>query len=214
MEVIYCDNHILVVVKPAGCASQPHLGSDENLTDQAKDWIKKKFNKPGAVFLEAIHRLDKPVSGLVLFARTSKALSRLQESMRERTIIRIYYALVEGVPDLLQGTLEHHLVHDEHIARVVSSIHKEGKLARLAYRVIKENMLEITLETGRYHQIRVQLAAEGFPVLGDEKYGSKKSWRKNGIALHHGKMSFIHPVTKEALSFTSIPKDFPQSAQH
>lgn len=208
MEVIYCDNHILVVHKPAGIATQPHPGSSHNLTDEAKAFIKKKYNKPGSVYLEPIHRLDKPVSGLVLFARTSKALSRLQELMRQRTIQKTYFAWVEGTPPHSEGILEHHLVHDEHKARVVPTTHPEGKLARLTYKVIERkgerSHLEIDLETGRYHQIRVQLASIGCPVIGDVKYGSRLPHKEGQIVLHHGRLRFAHPVSKELLQFDKI----------
>lgn len=207
MEVIFCDNHILVVAKPAGMSTQPHDGVERNLTDLAKAWVKKEYKKPGNVFLEPIHRLDKPVSGLVLFARTSKALSRLQEMMRQRHIHKTYFAWVEGVLPDAQGTLEHYLVHDEHKARVVNSTHSEGKLARLHY-TLKEKkgercFVEIALETGRYHQIRAQFSSIGCPVVGDAKYGSSSS--REHIALHHGRLQFQHPVTKEPLTLEFTP---------
>lgn len=213
MDIIYVDNHLLVVNKRGGIPTQESPGCTENVTDWAKDWIKRKYDKPGKVFLEPIHRLDKPVSGLVLFARTSKALSRLQEMMRERTIGKWYYALVQQAPSEAQAVLEHYLVHDEHRARVVTSAHPEGKKAILSYRMLKESalgfLLEIELHTGRYHQIRAQLAQIRSPIVGDQKYGSSAKWSKEGIALHHGKLSFVHPVTKEELVFTApLPSSF------
>jgi len=215
MRILFCDNHLLIVSKPAGLATQPHSGSSSSLLEDAKAWLKKEFDKPGAVFLEPIHRLDKPVSGLVLFARTSKALSRLQESMREHKIEKHYRAWIEGHLPEEEGTLEHFLVHDEHKARVVSASHTEGKKARLHYRQIGHqkgmSLVEISLETGRYHQIRVQCAAMGSPVVGDEKYGSKLAWKKEGIALQSARLSFPHPVTKELLSFEDIPKEFTEA---
>jgi 23S rRNA pseudouridine1911/1915/1917 synthase len=197
-NIIYSDNHLLVVEKPADMATQP------DLTELAKAWIKKKYQKPGNVFLHPAHRLDKAVSGLVLFARTSKALSRLQEMMRERKIKKIYHALVEGKLPEDQGKLVHSLVHGSFRAEVS----RDGKESILEYRVLKQErgvtLLEINLITGRYHQIRAQLSAIGCPILGDEKYGSKKSWPK-GIALHHSEMRFEHPVTKESLMLKSKP---------
>jgi 23S rRNA pseudouridine1911/1915/1917 synthase len=191
-NIAYSDNHLLVVEKPAEMATQP------DLTELAKAWVKKKYNKPGNVFLHAVHRLDKSVSGLVVFARTSKALSRLQEMMRERKIVKIYHALVEGELPAEQGRLVHHLVHGSFRAEVS----KEGKESILEFQVLKREkgstLLEINLITGRYHQIRAQLSAIGCPVLGDEKYGSKRLWKK-GIALHHSEIRFEHPVTKELL---------------
>ncbi|MBY0529533.1 MAG: RNA pseudouridine synthase [Rhabdochlamydiaceae bacterium] len=205
MDVIFVDNHLLVVNKPAALATQPHGPGVENLTDQAKAWVKRTYAKPGNVFLEPIHRLDKPVSGLVLFARTSKALSRLQEKMRARAFVKTYYALVDPMPKNLSGHLEHYLVHDEYRARVVTASHPQGKRARLSYKVIEDALLEIDLETGRYHQIRAQFAQEGCPIIGDVKYGSTTSWKKAGIALHHGKLSAPHPITQEHLLFTCAP---------
>lgn len=190
MQVLYIDNHLCVVVKSPGIPTQP------TLVEQAKAWIKRKYQKPGNVFLEPIHRLDQPVGGLVLLARTSKALSRLQEMMRNHQIQRTYYAWVEKPLKESDGILEHQLLHDDHIARVVT---RGGKLAKLSYRtlLIKKGraLLEIELETGRYHQIRAQLSAEKSPILGDQKYGSKIAWEDEGIALHHGKLGLIHPVT-------------------
>jgi len=197
-NIVYSDNHLLVVEKPADMATQP------DLTELAKAYVKKKYNKPGNVFLHPAHRLDKAVSGLVLFARTSKALSRLQEMMRDRKIVKIYHALVEGELPAEQGMLVHHLIHGSFRAEVS----KAGKESILEYRVLKRErgatLLEIHLITGRYHQIRAQLSAIGCPVLGDEKYGSKKSWPK-GIALHHSEMRFEHPVTKESLVLKRKP---------
>jgi len=207
--VVFCDNHLLVVFKQAGLSTQPHEEGQDNITDRAKAWIKKEYNKPGKVFLEPVHRLDKPVSGLVLFARTSKALSRLQELMRTSQIKKTYTAFVEGTPPEREGTLEHFLVHDEYKARAVSSSHKEGKLARLHYKVLTQYkthaLVEIVLETGRYHQIRAQVSAIGCPVVGDGKYGSVAKSGLNHIFLHHGRLEFIHPVTKEPLSFEVKP---------
>jgi len=204
MEVVFCDNHLLVISKPAGLSTQPHEGESDNLTDRAKAWVKKEYNKAGNVFLEPIHRLDKPVGGLVLFARTSKALSRLQESMRNKQIIKTYFAWVEGTLSEKTGTLEHTLTHGEHRAHV----HKEGKLARLHYVVLEEKNgrthVEITLETGRYHQIRAQFSAIGAPVVGDIKYGSKTALSKPGILLHHGRLAFPHPVTKEQVELRDL----------
>ncbi len=209
MEVIFCDNHLLVVSKPAGLSTQLSLECSSNLTDLAKAWVKKKYQKSGNVFLEPIHRLDKPVSGLVLFARTSKALSRLQEMMRQRQIFKTYFAQVEGVLPKTEGTLEHFLVHDEYIARVVNPSHPQAKLARLHYKLLEEKQncsyVEIDLETGRYHQIRVQFAQIGCPIVGDTKYGS--SMGNDTIALHHGRLKFNHPVTKQPLVLQHLLND-------
>jgi len=204
-EIVFCDNHILVVAKPAGMPTQDVDTHDLSLEQYAKQWIKKKYEKPGNVFLHAIHRLDKPVAGLVIFARTSKALSRLQEMQRERQIEKVYLAYVEGILLNKKQDLVHYLYHEEFRSLVVSSSHPEGKKAELHYDVLKENavfsLLKIVLVTGRYHQIRSQLSAIGHPILGDKKYGSKIPYQGLGIALFHTKVTFLHPVTKEKLTF-------------
>jgi 23S rRNA pseudouridine1911/1915/1917 synthase len=195
-NILLCDNQILVADKPAEIATQP------DLTELVRAWVKKRFNKSGNVFLEPIHRLDKPVTGIVLFARTSKALSRLQEEMRERRIKKNYVAWVEGSPQQDQGELRHMLVHGSHRAEVSP----EGKEAILEYQVIKKergrSKLHIRLHTGRYHQIRAQMAAIGCPVVGDTKYGSKTAWDK-GIALYAQELSFKHPVSHELVTVVS-----------
>ncbi len=209
MKIVFSDNHLLVVLKPAGLSTQPHEEGHDNLTDRAKAWVKVEYNKPGKVFLEPVHRLDKPVSGLVLFARTSKALSRLQELMRTFQIQKTYYAFVEGALPEKEGMLEHFLVHDDYKARVVNSCHKEGKRALLHYKVVSQNkgyaFVEIVLMTGRYHQIRAQFSALGCPVMGDAKYGSIAKSRAGQIFLHQGRLGLIHPVTKEPLVFEVDP---------
>lgn len=195
-NILLCDNHLLVVDKPADIATQPDL---EVL---GKAWVKKKFNKPGKVFLEPIHRLDKPVAGVVLFARTSKALSRLQEQMRERAMEKIYIGWVEGAPKEERGILKHYLLHGSFRAE----ISPEGKESILDYEVLKKekdrSLLRIRLHTGRYHQIRAQLSAIGCPILGDAKYGSKKSW-EIGIALYASELAFKHPVSHEEIRVKS-----------
>ena len=205
MQIIFSDNHVLVVLKPAGLSTQPHYPIKDNLTDLAKAWVKKECNKPGDVYLEPIHRLDKPVSGLVLFARTSKALTRLQQSMREKQISKTYFAWVETGENLkTSGTLEHTLTHVNHRAKVVRAGHVQGKLAQLEYSIIDQrrefSLIEIKLHTGRYHQIRAQFSSIGSPVAGDVKYGSKKHLPNQKIALHHACMSFPHPITKKVIA--------------
>jgi 23S rRNA pseudouridine1911/1915/1917 synthase len=203
--VVYSDNHLLLVDKPGGIPTQPTHASEKNLQDLAKEWIKKRYAKPGDVFLEPVHRLDKAASGLVLFARTSKALTRLNLAMRERKICKTYHAKTQGIPTLSDATLEHFLFHDNFCARIVQADHPGAKKARLHYRLLdaKEGIarLEVHLETGRYHQIRAQLSAIGCPILGDAKYGSTLFFRQNAIALCHVQMAFEHPVTKETLNF-------------
>ncbi len=204
-EVIYEDNHILVVNKPAGLLTQPSGTDQESLEAICKAYIKAKYKKPGAVFLEAVHRLDKPASGIVLFARTSKALSRLNEILRSKQCKKIYTAYVEGKLPAEQDALEHYLKHDDHYAAIVDSQHPDAKLSKLHYRVIGHHPLgdivEIALETGRYHQIRAQFSAAGYPILGDVKYGAKHHFQKDAIALHHSKMEIPHPISKQLLTF-------------
>ncbi len=205
-EIIFSDNHLLVAVKPCGLLTQPDDSGDDSLEAFAKKWVKQEYNKPGNVYLHAIHRLDRPVSGLVLFARTSKALSRLNEQSRNQEIQRIYVAEVEGILPAKEGKLDHYLIHGDHRALIAKATDKEAKHARLTYQVLKFNphttLVSIELETGRYHQIRAQFSASGHPVVGDQRYGSKTG---NGIAihLHCAKLALEHPVTKELLSFES-----------
>ena len=200
MDVIYEDNHLLVVNKPAGILTQPSGTDQDSLEAQAKLYIKEKYQKPGNVFLGAVHRIDKPVSGLIIFARTSKALSRLQAAMREKKYTKIYQALVEGKLTPSEGTLEHYLIHDDYRATVATEKHSLAKFSRLHYKTLKIekgiSLLEIELDTGRYHQIRVQFADSGHPIIGDLKYGSKKSLSaSNAIEIHHQSITFLHPVT-------------------
>jgi 23S rRNA pseudouridine1911/1915/1917 synthase len=205
-EVIFCDNHILVAAKPSGLLTQPDDSDTESLEFFAKQWVKKEYNKPGNVYLHAIHRLDKPVSGLVLFARTSKALSRLNEQSRNQEIQRVYIAEVEGVMPLKEGRLDHYLIHGDHRALIAKATDKEAKHARLTYHVIQfhthTTLVSIELETGRYHQIRAQFSASGHPVVGDKRYGAKPG-HSEAIHLHCAKLSLEHLVTKEVLTFDS-----------
>ncbi|MBS0626563.1 MAG: RluA family pseudouridine synthase [Verrucomicrobia bacterium] len=207
-EILYSDNHILIASKPAGWLTQPDGSKNPSLEAFAKEWVKAEYNKPGAVFLHAIHRLDKPVSGLVLFARTSKALSRLNEQSREQEIERIYWAEVEGVLSMREGRLKHHLIHGEHKALVGREGDREAKLAVLNFLVEKykshSSLISIDLETGRYHQIRAQFSAIGHPIVGDKRYGSRTG-NPEAIHLHGWQLLFQHPVTNEEMSFESPP---------
>jgi 23S rRNA pseudouridine1911/1915/1917 synthase len=206
LDILYVDNHILVVNKPAGIATQPSPTSDESLELLCKNWIKETYKKPGNVFLHALHRLDKPVSGIVLFARTSKALSRLNQAMRDKKMHKTYTGLVEGSLTPLTGTLEHYLTHGDHIAHIVSPSTPTAKRARLSYTVKQTlpfaSLVEISLETGRYHQIRAQMSAIGHPIIGDTKYGSSMTLTSGNIALCHSHFSFPHPISNEILSIS------------
>jgi len=205
-EVLYCDNHLAVAAKPSGMLTQPDESDTPSLEAFVKDWVKEEYQKKGNVFLHAIHRLDKPVSGLVLFARTSKALSRLNEQSRLQEIQRIYFAEVEGILSKKEGKLDHYLIHGDRIATLAKEGDPEAKHARLVYRMVAAKqhtaLVEIELETGRYHQIRAQFAAIGHPVSGDRKYGSR-SGDGTAIRLHCLKLLFRHPVTNELMTFES-----------
>jgi 23S rRNA pseudouridine1911/1915/1917 synthase len=189
----YVDNHLLVGIKPAGVETQP------DFEEIMKEAVKKKFHKPGKVFLHAVHRLDKPVSGLVLFARTTKALSRLNELMRNRSIVKGYKAIIEGKMPAPSGELIHYLVHGDYRAELSVKGDPRAKEAVLTY-VQKGKEVFIDLKTGRYHQIRAQLAAVGCPIIGDRKYGSAAPYPE-GIALKAIKLQFIHPVSHLPLLF-------------
>lgn len=201
-HVLFEDNHLLAVNKPANLATQSSEHHQESLETICKDYVKRKYNKPGNVYLHAIHRLDRPTSGVVLFAKSSKANERLQEAMRKQELQKTYLAIVEGEIKDNSGTLEHFLSHDEHIARVDN----KGKRSILHYKVLEHSknrtLVEVILETGRYHQIRAQFSAIGHPVLGDKKYGSKQPFHEDSIALHHKELKLEHPVTHEILTIT------------
>lgn len=206
MDVLYLDQHLLIVYKRAGLLTQPSPQEEKSLEQEAKAYLKERLAKKGAVFLHAVHRLDKVASGLVLFAKSSKALRRLQESFRKRDCQKIYRAVVEG-KGLKGGKLQHFLRHEHLRAVAVCPSSKDAKEALLSYRVLEEyentTLLEIELFTGRYHQIRAQFAAIGHPLLGDFKYGAKKPFKEQGIALEHHELSIKHPISQEWMTFTS-----------
>jgi len=214
IDVLYEDNHLLVVNKPA---MLPTMGVDEghpSVLLLAKEYIKYKYNKPGNVYLGVVSRLDAPVTGVLLLARTSKAARRLSASFRAREVKKTYWAVVSGVPADKAGTLEHFVRKDERHRRVhvTNSDCPDAQLARLSYRVLNQavdhSLLEIELETGRKHQIRVQLAKVGFPVLGDQKYGCLEPFSK-GIALHARSLEVKHPVRPEAICLSApVPKSW------
>ena len=203
LDVLYEDNHLLALNKPAGILSQPNQTGAPSLENWAKEFLKKKCEKPGKVFLHPIHRLDRPVSGIVLFAKTSKALSRLNAQMRLQSMQKIYLAKVEGHLQKKSGTLCHFLSHGPFFAKVGKRA--TAKKAVLFYTVQKEEVntsfLSIQLQTGRYHQIRVQLAHIGHPILGDIKYGSRFPFFR--LALHHIQLIFSHPITRERIIINS-----------
>ena len=209
MEVIYEDNHIIIVNKKSGEIVQGDKTGDRPLSDIVKDYIKEKYAKPGAVFLGVVHRLDRPVSGLVVFARTSKALSRLNRMFAEGEVHKTYWAIVrrEGVRSEGDGwqTLEHWLVRNEKQNKSYAYDHEKpnAKKAVLKYRVLSHSdnysLLEVQLLTGRHHQIRCQLAAMGCPIKGDLKYGAPRSNPDGSISLLSRRVEFVHPVSKETI---------------
>lgn len=222
MVVLYEDNHIIAVNKTCNEIVQGDKTGDTPLSEMVKAYIKEKYHKPGEVFLGVTHRLDRPTSGVVLFARTSKALTRLNEMFKEKSqisngkspITKTYWAIVQGAPKQPEARLENWLIKNESQNKsYIAKPHAEGaKQAILNYRTLVrgENytLLEINLETGRHHQIRCQLAAIGCPVKGDLKYGAKRSNPDGGICLHARKIEFIHPVSKENICITApVPDD-------
>ncbi len=221
MTVLYEDNHIIAVNKTCNEIVQGDKTGDTPLSDMVKAYIKEKYHKPGEVFLGVTHRLDRPTSGVVLFARTGKALARLNEMFKSHEQIRkTYWAIVQSAPVPAEGRLENYLVRNEkqnksYIARLDGAgnpIDKEAKKAVLSYRTIatgeRYTLLEINLETGRHHQIRCQLTAIGCPIKGDLKYGARRSNPDGGICLHARQVEFIHPVSHESISITApVPDD-------
>ncbi|WP_017732808.1 RluA family pseudouridine synthase [Nafulsella turpanensis] len=203
--VIYEDNHLLIVNKKAGVLVQGDQTGDKTLTDYAKDWLREKYNKPGNIFCGVVHRIDRPVSGAVVLAKTSKALERMNKKFREKDVHKVYWAVVKKKPRYAEGRLVHWLTKDP--ARNVSTAHDtevEGaKRAELEYKVLgKLNdhfLLEVRPLTGRPHQIRVQLAAMNCPIRGDVKYGFSKPNTDGSINLHAKNLKFEHPVKKEPL---------------
>lgn len=204
-QIVYEDNHLLVINKQAGQLVQGDKTGDKSLLDEIKDFIKIRDHKPGNVFLGLVHRIDRPTSGLVIYAKTSKALSRLTQMVKNREIEKTYWAIVPKEMIPLEQKLVHYLRKNEknNKATVFEKVTEGAKEARLHYKVIRtlDNyyLLEIDLETGRHHQIRAQLAKIGIPIKGDLKYGAPRSNPDGGIHLHARKLSFIHPVTKEAI---------------
>ena len=214
MEVVYEDNHIIIVNKQSGEIVQGDKTGDRPLSDIVKDYIKEKYQKPGAVFLGVVHRLDRPVSGLVVFARTSKALTRLNKMFAEGEVHKTYWALVKNAPQKTEATLTHWLVRNEkqNKSYAYATEKPNAKKAILKYRLIGKSdnysLLEVQLMTGRHHQIRCQLAAMGCPIKGDLKYGAPRSNPDGSISLLSRRIEFIHPVSKERITAEApLPDD-------
>jgi len=214
LQVLYEDNHIIVINKRAGDIVQGDKTGDKPLSDVVKEYIAKKYNKPGNVYLGTVHRLDRPTTGLVIFSKTSKALPRLNKLFVSKDISKTYWAIVKNKPTIDQDTLVHWLKKNPKNNK--SAAYKkeipESKKAILHYKLIKtlDNyfLLEVNLETGRHHQIRVQLSSIGSPIKGDLKYGFDRSNKDASISLHARHIKFIHPVSKSVINLTApLPKD-------
>lgn len=211
VEIIFEDNHLLVVNKPSGILSQKDKTGDDSIIEILKQYIKIKYHKPGEVFLGSVHRLDRPTSGVMVFARTSKALSRLTISLKNKEFNKKYLAVLEGFVSDSKGRLEHYLLKDQrlNIVKSYKNVIPGSKKAELEFKVINRkndlSLLEIKLLTGRPHQIRTQFSKEYFPILGDIKYGSKKNFRNRNFYLHSYSLEFPHPTKKEILIFNHLP---------
>jgi 23S rRNA pseudouridine1911/1915/1917 synthase len=214
MEIVYEDNHLIIVNKSASEIVQGDKTGDESLVDKLKAYIKEAYAKPGEVFLGTVHRLDRPVSGLVVFAKTSKALSRMNDMFKNGEVKKTYWAIVKNCPEQLSGELVHWLVRNEKQNKSYAydkEVHGSKK-AILDYRCIGSSeryfLLEVNLHTGRHHQIRCQLAKIGCPLKGDLKYGAPRSNPDGSISLHARRISFIHPVSKKTIDITApVPDD-------
>lgn len=212
LKILFEDNHIIVVEKKPNIPSQADKTTDEDMLTIVKRYIKEKYNKTGNVYLGLVHRLDRPVGGIMIFAKTSKAASRLSDQVREKVFKKKYLAVVDGKFEQKEGILENYLYKDErhNTSRVVNKDKKNAKLAKLDYKVIKYNqvknlsLVEINLHTGRHHQIRVQLANFGHSIFGDQKYGTRGQGKQ--IALWAYELTIQHPITKEKMTFQDLPE--------
>ena len=214
LQVLYEDNHLIIINKRVGDLVQGDKTGDTPLNEIVKSYIKDKYNKPGEVFLGVVHRIDRPTSGVVIFARTSKALGRLNEALRNKEIKKTYWAIVKNPVAKNEASLTHYLVKNQRNNKAAAyPVEVKGsKKAILHYKKTKSfdtyALLEIELETGRHHQIRIQLATIGLPIKGDLKYGFNRSNKNGGIHLHARNISFLHPIKKEQISIEApTPKD-------
>lgn len=209
MNVVYEDNHLIIVNKAASEIVQGDKTGDEPLSESLKRYLKEKYNKPGNVFLGVVHRLDRPVSGLVVFAKTSKALSRLNTMLAQGEVKKTYWAIVTARPPQEEGELIHYLVRNEQQNKSYAyDRERQGsKQAILHYRLIATSdrywLLEVDLKTGRHHQIRCQLSKMGCPIKGDLKYGAPRSNPDGSISLHARRIRFVHPVSKQSIDLTA-----------
>lgn len=212
LKVLYEDNHIIVVRKKPNIPSQADKTEDSDMLTIIKEYLKGKYNKPGNVYLGLVHRLDRPVGGVMVFAKTSKAASRLSNQVREKIFKKKYLAVVDGKFEKAKGTLEDYLYKDErnNISKIVKPEKKNAKLAKLDYEVLAYNevkdlsLVKVNLHTGRHHQIRVQLANSGHSIFGDQKYGKRGKGKQ--IALWAYELTIQHPVSKEEMTFKCLPE--------
>ena len=212
LKILFEDNHIIVVEKTPNIPSQSDKTGDIDMLTLVKQYIKEKYNKPGNVYLGLVHRLDRPVGGIMIFAKTSKAASRLSDEVREKVFKKKYLAVVDGKIEKTKGSLENYLYKDErnNISKVVNKDKKNAKLAKLDYEVIfydevkNLSLLKINLHTGRHHQIRVQLSNFGHSIFGDQKYGTRGTGKQ--IALWAYELTIMHPITKEEMTFIDLPE--------
>ena len=210
-RILYEDNHLIVVNKRGGELVQGDKTGDKTLADLVKEYLKVTYEKKGNVYLGIPHRLDRPTSGLVIFAKTEKALVRMNELFKGNTVKKTYWAIVDKVPNDTEGTLLHYIIRDTKANKSVALpvARQKGKLAKMDYRLIAASktyfLLEVLLHTGRHHQIRAQLAAIGLHIKGDLKYGFPRSNPDGGICLHARSISFVHPVRKEEITIVADP---------
>lgn len=212
LNVIYEDNHIIVVEKQVNIPSQGDKTGDIDMLSLVKQYIKEKYNKPGEVYLGLVHRLDRPVGGVMVFARTSKAAARLSEEVRNKTFKKKYLVIVDGKMEKEKGTLEDYLLKNERLnmSKAVKEGTKNSKLAKLDYEVLKYDedlnlsVLKVNLHTGRHHQIRVQLSSRNHSIYGDQKYGTRG--REKQICLWAYELTIVHPTTKEEMTFKALPE--------
>ena len=207
IEILYEDNHLIAVNKKSGDIVQGDKTGDTPLSEYVKKYLKKKYNKPGEVFLGTIHRLDRPTSGIIIYARTSKSLSRMNKLFREKKVKKIYWAIVEKSPPMDLGRIENYLKKNEKRNKSYISNKEEGKYALLNYKILKKlekyYHLEIKPKTGRHHQIRAQLASIGCIIKGDLKYGAKRNNKNASIDLLARRIEFVHPVKNETIIITA-----------
>lgn len=211
LVVLYEDNHVIVVVKPHNVPSQADESGDMDMLNMVKNYVKEKYNKEGEAYIGLVHRLDRPTGGIMVFARTSKAASRLTEQFKEHGIQKTYYAVTSAIPQAKQNKLIHNLKKDEkeNIVKIVPISEKGSKIAELDYKVLQTEddlaLLEVKPLTGRGHQIRVQLAGINCPLYGDNKYGKNKSKMSSTLGLWAGRIEFVHPTTKQKMTFACAP---------